>query len=105
VKFDLMVYPGRSNSGDVLYQHFYRALPQGGALQILVYSAGAQAWEAAAKASVVLSHLAFDERLRGWTSETSPATPGGARCKRRRSVDLWTWASRPPRARTPGDKR
>jgi hypothetical protein len=61
VKFDLMVYPGRSNNGDVLYQHFYRALPQGGALQILVYSAGAQAWEAAAKASVVLSHLSFDE--------------------------------------------
>jgi hypothetical protein len=60
-KFDLMVYPGRNNGGDVLYQHFYRALPQGGALQILIYSAAGQAWQATSKAAQLLSHLELDE--------------------------------------------
>jgi hypothetical protein len=61
VTFDLMVYPGRSDAGDVLYQHFYRALPQGGALQVLIYSAAGQAWQATSKVTQLFSHLKFDE--------------------------------------------
>jgi hypothetical protein len=61
VTFDLMVYPGRSDAGEVLYQHFYRALPQGGALQILIYSAAGRAWQATSKVAQLLGHLEFDE--------------------------------------------
>lgn len=67
-KFDLMVYPGRSNGGDVLYQHFYRALPQGGALQILIYSAAGQAWQATAKATQLFTHLDIE----GMPTKTIP---------------------------------
>jgi len=63
VTFDLMVYPGRNDAGDVLYQHFYRALPQGGALQILIYSGAGQAWQATSKVAQLLRHLKLDDAL------------------------------------------
>lgn len=60
-KFDLMVYPGRYNGADVVYQHFYRALPNGGALQFLIYSGAGQAWQASSKAAQLLSRLKLDD--------------------------------------------
>jgi hypothetical protein len=45
----------------VVYQHFYRALPQGGALQVLIYSGASQAWQATSKAAQLFSHLKLDE--------------------------------------------
>jgi hypothetical protein len=60
VTFDLMVYPGRFNGADVVYQHFYRALPQG-ALQVLIYSAAGQAWQATSKIAQLFSQLGLDD--------------------------------------------
>jgi hypothetical protein len=55
--FDLMIYPGLRNGSDVLYQHFYRALPHGGALEVLVYSPAGEAWRASSMAAKVLSQF------------------------------------------------
>lgn len=59
--FDLMIYPGLRNGSEVLYQHFYAALPKGGALEVLVYSAAGQAWQASAMAAQVLGHVRVEE--------------------------------------------
>ena len=57
--FDLMIYTGVRNGSDVLYQHFYHARPGGGALEVLVYSAAGQAWQASILAAQFLGHLRF----------------------------------------------
>ena len=59
--FDLMMYSGLRNGSEVLYQHFYRALPEGGALQVLVYSAASDAWKASAMAAQFFSKLRLSE--------------------------------------------
>ena len=76
VTFDLMVYPGRNDAGDVLYQHFYRALPQGGALQILIYSAAGRAWQATSKVAQLFGHLKFDDAVS--TPDLDEAQPTSA---------------------------
>jgi hypothetical protein len=58
--FDLIVYPGWHNGSDVLFQHFYTALPEGGALRVLLYSAPGNAWLATSKIVQVFSHLQID---------------------------------------------
>lgn len=58
--FDLVVYPGWQNGADVLFQHFYAALPEGGALRILLYSAPGSAWLATSKIAQVFSDLQID---------------------------------------------
>ena len=67
--FDLMIYPGLRNGSEVLYQHFYRVLPEGGGLQVLVYSAAGQAWQASSLAAQLFSHLRIDD------ADPAPAAP------------------------------
>lgn len=67
--FDLMIYPGLRNGSEVLYQHFYRVLPEGGGLQVLVYSAAGQAWQASSLAAQLFSHLRIDD------VDPAPAAP------------------------------
>jgi hypothetical protein len=67
---DLMVYPGRHNGAEVLYQHFYSALPDGGAIQVLVYSHASRAWQATSSATAILSQLEVAP-----APEREPVTP------------------------------
>ena len=56
-----MIYSGLRNCSKVLYQHFYSALPKGGAREVLVYSGAGQAWQASAMAAQVLGHLRVED--------------------------------------------
>jgi hypothetical protein len=80
IKFDLLIYPGRNNGGDVLYQHYFASLPNGGALQVVVYSDAAQAWQATAKAAQVFGHFKLEVATEAATeAPTLPSPPDKGR--------------------------